>query len=311
MSEARGDWEFYTSFFGFPSWSSVTNMCWMCGATGGDDAMRYTSAAPDAPWRASRKSHEAYVAEVAAIGNMLPMLLRVVRGFRTDCVKIDVLHCVDLGVASHILGNIFWECILAHAWGYTTFALNTQALMKDIKEFYRRTRTKSKLDGDLTPERLRTAGGWPKLRAKAAATRHLAPFALELAHRFLGVRRVAIAQLLVRFYELIGEEQMFLTSEAKAELPKLGQRLCGLYFQLSRMAFESGARLWKPVPKVHLFDHLCTWQAVEVGNPRFYWAYADEDMVGHVIEVARSCHPRTLSVTALFKWVLFAFPSEE
>ena len=30
-------------------------------------------------------------------------------------------------------------------------------------------------------------------------------------------------------------------------------------------------------------------------------------MVGLMIEVSRSCHPRTLAVSALFKWLLIAF----
>ena len=29
--------------------------------------------------------------------------------------------------------------------------------------------------------------------------------------------------------------------------------------------------------------------------------YADEDLVGHAIEIARSCHPRTMAVTAMLR----------
>ena len=61
------------------------------------------------------------------------------------------------------------------------------------------------------------------------------------------------------------------------------------------------------MPKAHLFQHLCEWQAVELGNPKFYWVYADEDLVGHMIEVGRSCHPTTVATTALFEWLLLAF----
>ena len=44
-----------------------------------------------------------------------------------------------------------------------------------------------------------------------------------------------------------------------------------------------------------------------MGNPRCYWTYADEDMVGHMIEVAQSCHPVTLAATAMFKWLVLQF----
>jgi hypothetical protein len=46
---------------------------------------------------------------------------------------------------------------------------------------------------------------------------------------------------------------------------------------------------------------------VELGNPKFYWVYADEDLVGQMIEVSRSCHPTTVAATAMYKWLLLAF----
>ena len=86
------------------------------------------------------------------------------------------------------------------------------------------------------------------------------------------------------------------------ELPELGRNLCMMYAQLSREAFAKGIRMWKFTPKFHLFLHLCEWQAVEYGNPRFWWVYMDEDLVGRLIEVAHGCHPATMAVTAMFKW---------
>ena len=53
--------------------------------------------------------------------------------------------------------------------------------------------------------------------------------------------------------------------------------------------------------------HLCEWQGPELGNPRFYWTYSDEDMVGTMVEVAESCHASTMAATAMVKWLVFAF----
>ena len=64
-------------------------------------------------------------------------------------------------------------------------------------------------------------------------------------------------------------------------------------------------KLWKVAPKLHLFLHLCEWQSVSLGNRRFFWCHSDEDMVGQLVEVAESCHPSTMSTTALFKWLTF------
>ena len=100
---------------------------------------------------------------------------------------------------------------------------------------------------------------------------------------------------------------MFLDDIAKQRLPKLGQRMCGLYAQLAADSLAAGVKHWKMTPKVHLLLHLCEWQGPSVGNPRFFWVYSDEDLVGCMIEVAESCHPRTMAATAILKWAILAF----
>jgi hypothetical protein len=48
-------------------------------------------------------------------------------------------------------------------------------------------------------------------------------------------------------------------------------------------------------------------QASLFGNPRYFWTYPDEDLVGLSIEVAKSCHRNTLAVVSLAKWLILAF----
>ena len=60
-------------------------------------------------------------------------------------------------------------------------------------------------------------------------------------------------------------------------------------------------------PNVHQCLHLCEWQGPSAGNPRFYWTYADEDLVGSMIEVAESCHWSTMAITAMVKRLVMAF----
>ena len=122
---------------------------------------------------------------------------------------------------------------------------------------------------------------------------------------------LGVCQHLVRFYEILDEQGQFLSDACKAELPSLGRTLCCLYAQLSQEALAAGTKLWKFSPKHHLVLHLCEWQALDYGNPKYYWVYADEDLVGHMIEVAHSCHPRTMVVTAMYKWTLFAMDDED
>ena len=89
---------------------------------------------------------------------------------------------------------------------------------------------KTKMQVALTIERLRTSGAWPKLKANAAATRHLARYALQLVQADCDGSEhdkyvLAVITLLVRFYDILESSSMFLSSVVRIELPKLGRRL--------------------------------------------------------------------------------------
>ena len=158
----------------------------------------------------------------------------------------------------------------------------------------------------MTQDKIRTSGGWPKLKSKAAPIRDLAPFAVVLAQEFLDESRTDVARRLVRFYEIIDGNGLFLTDIAKAEIKIVGNRLCQGYAKLAASHAAANLKLWKCTPKLHLFLHICEWD-VELGNPRFYWTYADEDMVGQMIKAGESCHPRTMAVAGMFKWLTVVF----
>ena len=312
LTHIRGDWEFHCQHFNFPKWNEAIRMCWICKASSTISELLFTKCGLDAGWRHTRVTHEDYLNDLRASGAAIPILFALIVGLRLECVMIDVLHCVDQGVASHVIGNIFWELVCAHKWGKPTQEANVAELMKQMHALYAPQETSSKVQGKLTVERIRSTNGWPKLKAKAAATRHLAEFALALAiehddgtpHSRM---RVGVAQCLVDFYKMLKAEGMFLSDDAKKRLPKLGRTLCTLYSKLCSEAFGQGTKFWKMSPKHHLFQHLCEDQALAYGNPAFYWTYADEDLVGLLIEVAHSCHPSTMATVGLFKWRILGF----
>ena len=303
LTQVRGDWEFYCSVFQLPKWSEAANMCFLCGASS-NGPLAFANCSREAPWRATRKTHESYSAALAASGKQLPILLRNIHGLRLECIMIDVLHTVDLGFTAHVVGNVFNECLINRVFGGRNIRDNLARLNRELAEWYSKNKVKSKLDGQLTLERIRSqTNPWPKLKSKAAAGRHLAPFCHYLAVTFLKDRRIqALTQLLCEFYRLLDSQGMFLDPDARARFPLLGQRMCGLFAQLSGEALANGHRRWKMTPKVHLTLHLCEWQAPSVGNPKAFWVYADEDFVGSMIEVAEACHSKTVAATAMLKW---------
>ena len=311
LCQVRGDWAFYAEVFRFPQWNSVDRMCWLCRASSTARHLSWTDARPGAGWRATRWSHEAYIDFLRNAGIVIPVLLLCIVGFRLECVMVDTLHTVDLGVASHAIGNTMWHfAVKLRVFGGATQEAAIAALNKHPDGWYKTSfsssSSASKIQGKVTVERIRTSKSWPKLKAKAAATRHLAKYALYLVQTFGRPEDraiLAVCQLLVEFYQLINDEPLFMSASGKARIATVGQKFAIIYSSLSQQSLEAGERMWKLMPKLHMFVHLCEWQAGESGNPRSYWTYADEDLVGLLVEVAQSCHTRTMAPSALFKWM--------
>ena len=258
-------------------------------------------------------THATYMHYLRRAGRAIPVLFECVIGLRLENVMVDVLHTVDQGVASHIIANVLWIMAVVRAvFGSGTQKEKVQHLFRHMGKWYKRVKENTRVAGKLTVERIRTSSDWPKLKAKAAATRHLAKYALELMRTHGNgsaddLALTTVCELLVRFYEILESESQFLCASAKAELPRLGQRLAELYARLADTALRNDERLFKMVPKFHLWEHLTEQQALEYGNPRYWWTYGDEDLVGLMIEIADSCHPTTLAVSVLFKWLHVCF----
>ena len=118
---------------------------------------------------------------------------------------------------------------------------------------------------------------------------------------------VALNEMLVRIYEIFESSSQFLTDTLKEELFELGGELGIAYMRLYTEAYRAGRKLWKMTPKIHLTQELLQYQCQILGNPSYFWCYADEDLVGAMIEVASSCHVLTLGFTCLTKWMVTAF----
>ena len=127
------------------------------------------------------------------------------------------------------------------------------------------------------------------------ATRHLASFSLEPPARHCAGPTdrcvLGVVETLAESNHVLEEDGMFLSDAAKTRLPELARQFHLLYSGLSREALADVpvVKEWKMSPETHLFIHLMEWQVPEIGlNPRGYWTYADEDLVGTIVEVSRA-----------------------
>ena len=209
LCQVRGDWAFFKECFHFPQWNGATRMCWICRASSVIENLLWTNCRANAGWRQTLWTDQAYRRFLRREGLAVPVLLAAVAGMRLENIMIDVLHTVDLGISAHILANVFWIlAIVRGVLGGATQSEKVKKLHEDLNAWYRAAKVTTRLQGKLTIERLRTSGQWPKLKAKAAATRHMAGYALHLitAHQDGSegdALMLAICQMLVRFYQIL------------------------------------------------------------------------------------------------------------
>jgi hypothetical protein len=306
--QVRGDWQFYCQAFHFPTWNTNERMCWLCRASNVNPELLWTDFNSGAAWRGSVWSHEGYVADVVGRGEELPNIFSI-RGLRLECILVDVLHAVDLGVASLVVGNVLNE-VLPRLGSNREKQMAT--LNARLASWYKANKVASQIRGRLTWEKIRVTGSPPEFKAKAAATRHIVPFAASLATEFdtgseHDRRRRVVVESLVSFYAMVQAGARRISANDLRRLPECCQALCTNYAHLSLEAVRANVPAWQLKPKMHLFQHLCHYQVQQFGNPRFYWTYPDEDMVGQMVEVAKACHPSTLAKTALYKWLVMVF----
>ena len=169
ICQIRGDWEFYCQVFGFGQWNSEY-MCLFSKASGTRADLPWSDFTPTAAWRLTLWTHETYMAHLRASGLSVPMIFRAALGLRLECVMVDVLHTVDLGLTAHVCGNvIWWLVIVVNIFGLPTYARRMQECQKHYKAWCKSTGCKNRLRGKLTLERVRAdAGDWPQLKSKAA-----------------------------------------------------------------------------------------------------------------------------------------------
>ena len=55
---------------------------------------------------------------------------------------------------------------------------------------------------------------------------------------------------------------------------------------LADLKADAKLEMWRLKPKLHMTQELLEYQALELGNPRGFWEYMDEDFVGVISTLA-------------------------
>ena len=199
--------------FKFPAWNTAIRMCWLCMASSSIAILAFTCCSSTAGWRGTKFSHEIFLQHLRDRNWEPPLFLLLVIGIRIECILIDSLHMMELGCTSHIIGNILVEAARRHFFGASNIEDNIELMDLDLRKYQKRMKASSQLQGPLTKERLRT-NGYPKLKSKAAAARHMVGYALDLAIRMssgegMDLVIVELARYLCKYYEILSDNGRF------------------------------------------------------------------------------------------------------
>jgi hypothetical protein len=216
-------------------------------------------------------------------------------------VCIDVLHALDLGVTQDAVGNILYAYIQSGLVVGRTFEARVRQVWLQLLAHYKQFRTPNRLQ-NLTVEMVRKQGKPPKLRAKGAETKGVVPFAVEVAMEMHAKLQTHVSLTMVQCISALLDFYMLLTCpDWHAEAAGAAcRKFCTLYGALNKNACRQGDELsWRIKPKMHLFIELAEFPAPLLGNPSNFWAYADEDFVGWIAQLAASRGgPSAASTTA-------------
>lgn len=288
LLQCRGDWPFLRSLFGFPSWSSHS-ICWMCKATQENGDFPFVDTHTGAGWRTQRYKKGEFESEMRSNGIEISPLFTIA-GFTIQCIMLDWLHVVDLGVGPDVIGCFFWEATAANRGLLSGNSREERvcSLFKLLTDFYKRMKPHSRLD-NLTVDMIKNPNkAKPKLHCKGAECRHLIPFCFELSQTFKGESSYwkVIADMFEHFHKLVlivAGDVPFVHEDAKAECLKF----CILLSALRNLKIDSN--VWQFKPKLHMLQELIEYQSFERGNPRHFWCYRDESWCGMW---ARAAHRR-------------------
>ena len=302
---AKGDLEVRANSWGLPSYNGL-EPCTECCANRG--AVPWTDLTAQALWRPTHLSAAAYFARAR-----LPLHPLVCSSFawRYFC-PLDNMHISDCnGVAHIIAGSVIRPLVLNEG----RLGRNQQERLNSINErlaaFY------NARPGWHRMPKLRlnnlVADGWCELNGqtvKAANTRALTPFLVELAEEFYNDEADEYQRLVLRtvrafnrFYELMYEAGVFMSASEVSELRRALLRLGASVMQLRELARQRRLLAWRITPKMHMVQHVAALAALI--NPRFVQNYCEESQVGSTTQVwsrsARGRYRRTVQRLVLVK----------
>ena len=279
-----GDMEYFQNELGLPHHGKDERPCHLC--CGNKKDCNWFDFRKFSPWKPEDESVGAL-----PLKEIKHPLTKVI-GWSSKSYLLDWLHVVDLGVAAHMLGNVFYD--LAFYQLPRTRRENIDFLVDKVMTFKGKNGSPpSTFAAKNFIDMQKPFKDYPEMRyLKAANIRYLVPLASELCREYgakdaLGKHQLAAMVGLMACYDLLHTERKVLTKTLAEAMKTHGLQFLLNYSACAKLCEDSPDNRYSVVPKFHYFFHLLE-QAVDV-NPHFTWCYGGEDLVGKASSLAHSC----------------------
>ena len=282
----RGDLDYLANTLGLEHYGSHTP-CALCQANRTDKP--WTDFRANSAWKATLWSDTAWRAAHPGPHRLFATLAC---GIHT--VQVDTLHCLSLGVAQHIGGNVL-KLLIYTVLDTGPLPERLQTVWQMVQRYYREHRVPTQVSKLTLSMFLQKSPHqhYPELKTKAKETEYLVCALAwvweQLADIGLGHNALVtgLLQALVSIYDACREPGLFLQDPALSQLHTDIDRLLGAYTALGNIAASTGQRMWNVTPKFHYLWH---WgQQAKWLHPRATATFIDEDFVGRIARTAKAC----------------------
>jgi hypothetical protein len=283
-----GDIEWFCSQFNFPyAMSNAPCPYCKCDNLLHESRVPFTDFRSNAEWKNAICSAEELKARCG--GHPLMKVL----GVNVHTIKLDTLHLVDLGVASHCYGNLLWCILEDHLEGNRVVAL--QELNRLVADAYNSLQMPAqKRIGMLKLRNLRSsASDYPILsHIKGRKVRWFSKVAIILASKFKTAEktthhRLAMVKALDSVYMSLDKPDLIYTSSLQSTFEKNVDAFLAHYGMLASLSMQANQIRYSIVQKHHLLAHLPS-QSRFIA-PRCCWTYGGESFMGLMVRLSSTC----------------------
>lgn len=177
----KGDWAWLQQIFGITGWQEngpESRVCFACKATGGG-ILSYTNALSCAAWRQTMVKDTDFLLSMFTTGAYKSALWGL-PGFGLSSIQLDLMHIGDLGIVQQLLGSIIYELFKRCGGLVTKPRIGLSQLTNVFKIASNALRIEIPI-AKITIGMIKAQGKDPRLKAKAAETRHM----LNIVHWLL------------------------------------------------------------------------------------------------------------------------------